>query len=463
MKIQLKNLGVIKQAEFELGNFTIICGSNNTGKTYATYALYGFISFWREAFEISVNERNITQLLDTGNTIISISDYIKQAPDNLKTACKAYKNYLPTVFASNEKMFESTVFNISLDNIDIQPIGNFERRMGAAKSDIFLIKKNKNESDIKITLLIEKEKVVIPKEIIKRSIGDSIKEIIFGYLFPNPFIASAERTGAAIFRKELNFARNRLLEQMSSSEKNINPFELLTKVYTDYALPVKANVEFTRQLEDLVKRESLLIKTNPNLLDDFIDIIGGEYTVTRDDQLYFITKSKKAKLTMNQSSSSVRALLDIGFYLRHVATPGDLLIIDEPELNLHPENQRKIARLFARLVNNGIKVFITTHSDYIIKELNTLIMLNDDSKSHISEIIKNENYKKEELLSCDKMKVFIAEESLIKLDNGQRKTKCQTLVPADINPELGIEVKSFDKTIEDMNRIQESIIWGGNN
>ena len=80
-------------------------------------------------------------------------------------------------------------------------------------------------------------------------------------------------------------------------------------------------------------------------------------------------------MTMDESSSAVRSLLDIGFYLRHVANPGDLLMVDEPELNLHPENQRLIARLFARIVNLGIKVFITTHSDYIIKELNTLIML----------------------------------------------------------------------------------------
>jgi predicted ATPase len=44
-------------------------------------------------------------------------------------------------------------------------------------------------------------------------------------------------------------------------------------------------------------------------------------------------------------------------------------MVDEPELNLHPENQRRVARLFARLINLGIKVFITTHSDYIVKEL----------------------------------------------------------------------------------------------
>jgi hypothetical protein len=45
-------------------------------------------------------------------------------------------------------------------------------------------------------------------------------------------------------------------------------------------------------------------------------------------------------------------------------------------IRLHPENQRLITQVLANLVNIGIKVFITTHSDYIIKEFSTLIMLN---------------------------------------------------------------------------------------
>jgi hypothetical protein len=165
-------------------------------------------------------------------------------------------------------------------------------------------------------------------------------------LFPRPFIASAERTGAAIFRKELNFARNRLLEEMSSRDKDINPLELLSKVHSDYALPVKSNVDFTRQLEDLVKQDSFISKDHPDILNDFIDIIGGNYLVTKNDELYYVPKGKAIKLTMDESSSAVRSLLDIGFYLRHVARPGDLLMIDEPELNLHPDNQRRLARLF---------------------------------------------------------------------------------------------------------------------
>ena len=460
MKISIQKLGAIKQAEFTLGDLTIICGGNNTGKTYATYALFGFLSFWRDAFSIRVPDSDIQHLLNEGSIELDIQDYINNAQTILEEGCKAFTEQLPHVFASSDKHFSESRFCIDLNSTDIQPIQTFERTMGAAKSQLFSISKKADSPLVMISLMVDKEKVKIPQEVINRIIGDALKDIVFGRLFPHPFIASAERTGAAIFRKELNFARNRLLEEISSMEKEINPFELLSKVPTDYALPVKSNVDFTRRLEELAKKDSFITKNHPEILDDFTDIIGGDYLITKNDELYYVPKGKRIRLTMDESSSAVRSLLDIGFYIRHVAAPGDLLMIDEPELNLHPENQRRVARLFVRLVNIGIKVFITTHSDYIIKELNTLIMLNQGGK-RLKVLAEREHYRDSEMLNPDKVRVYIAEEVLIKMDGAKKKTKCQTLTQADIDSKFGIEARSFDKTIEDMNRIQEEIVWGG--
>ena len=461
MIIKLKNLGPLKQAEFELGDMTIICGPNNTGKTYATYALFGFLSFWKEAFSINVSKNSVQKLMSEGSMELDLDDYINDAETILNKGCEEYTKQLPRVFASSEKHFADASFCIEISTNEIRPKESFELTMGTAKTKLISILKQPPDPKVHISLLVEKDERKIPNSLISKVISDAIKEILFGHLFPNAFIASAERTGAAIFRKELNFARNRLLEEMGTLDKELNPFELLTKVYSDYALPVRANVDFTRQLESVAKKESFITKNNPELLTDFSDIIGGEYTVTRSEELFFVPKAnKRLKLTMDESSSAVRSLLDVGFYLRHVAQPNDLFVVDEPELNLHPENQRRIARLFARLVNLGIKIFMTTHSDYIIKELNTLIMLNRD-KTYLKRIMEHEGYKPEELLSAERVKVYIAEEALVMLDGGKRKTYCQTLSSADIHPELGIEARSFDKTIEDMNRIQEEIIWGG--
>jgi ABC-type branched-subunit amino acid transport system ATPase component len=460
MKVKIKNLGILKQAEFSLGDLTIICGSNNTGKTYATYSLFGFLYTWRRLLmlpKFGLKEK-IDQLLSDGVISLDLQEYVQQCESILTTGCQRYVRQIPEVFAANEERFKNVDFQIELNFDNIQFKKKYERKISTATLEIISISKPEDEPYLSITLLTETEKINLPVHFLEDIIDNSIKDIIFSQFFPRPFIASAERTGAAIFRKELNFARNRLLEEISKNS-NFNPRELLFNVSQDYALPVKENVDFTRQIETIVKKTSFIAENHPSILEDFADIIGGQYMITSNDELYYIPKAKKLRLSMDESSSAVRSLLDIGFYLRHEARIGDLLIVDEPELHLHPENQRRVAKLFARLINIGIKVFITTHSDYIIKEINTLIMLNQE-KPHLKQIAAEEGYRQEELLSADQVKVYIAEQALEMLKGKKRKTKFNTLTPAKIDPEMGIEARSFDTTIEKMNRIQAAIIWG---
>lgn len=460
MKVKIKNLGILKQAEISLGDLTIICGGNNTGKTYATYALLGFLDNWRRLLtgsRIGLKEK-IEQLLSDGVISLDLQNYVQQCESIITTGCQRYIQQIPEVFAANEEKFKNVDFQIELNFDNIQFKNKYERKISTATLEIISINKPEDEPYLSITLLTETEKINLPVPFLEDIIYDSIQDIIFSQFFPRPFIASAERTGAAIFRKELNFARNRLLEEISKNS-NFNPRELLFNVSQDYALPVKKNVDFTRQIGTIVKKNSFIAENHPSILEDFADILGGQYMITSNDELYYIPKGKKLRLSMDESSSAVRSLLDIGFYLRHEARIGDLLIVDEPELNLHPENQRRIAKLFARLINIGIKVFITTHSDYIIKEINALIMLNHN-KPHLKQIAAEEGYKQEELLSANQVKVYIAEEDSKMLKGQKRNTKFHTLNPAKIDPQMGIEARSFDTTIENMNRIQTAIIWG---
>jgi ABC-type multidrug transport system ATPase subunit len=163
---------------------------------------------------------------------------------------------------------------------------------------------------------------------------------------------------------------------------------------------------------------------------------------------------------MGESASSVRSLLDVGFYIRHLAKPGDILMIDEPELNLHPANQRLMARLLARLVNAGVRVFITTHSDYILKEFNTLIMLNNGG-TVAKRVMEEHRYDEKELLNAAKIRAYIAGEDLLKIDSVSRRQKCHTFIPTPID-KYGIKIESFDTTINLMNAIQEELVFGDN-
>ena len=460
LKIRLKNLGILKHAEFSLGDLTLICGKNNTGKTYAAYALYGFLHAWRGLIDFEVSDTQVQSLLTDGGIKIGLGGYAEKADGLLAAACKQYTDELDAVFAATEGRFLSSEFHIQTGAIDVRD-KEFKREMGIVPERLLRYSKRKGSEELTVSLLVEKELGrKIDPDFARSAINFIIGYAIFSDFFPDFFLSSAERTGTAAFRRELNFARNRLLEEIGRADQKTDPQELLFKSYQPYPLPIEENVGFIRQLEDTAKKQSFLAKEHPEVLEAFADIIGGEYTITQDGRLYYTSKGTRLKLTMVESSSAVRSLLDLGFYLRHVAQKGDLLMVDEPELNLHPANQRRIARLFARLVNLGVKVFITTHSDYIVKELNTLIMLNHD-KPHLRRIAEENDYQQSELIRSDQVKVYMAQEALVPLEEGQkRRRRGLTLVEADVDPMLGIEAPSFDETIDEMNEILEDIVWG---
>jgi predicted ATP-dependent endonuclease of OLD family len=102
------------------------------------------------------------------------------------------------------------------------------------------------------------------------------------------------------------------------------------------------------------------------------------------------------------------------FYLEHLAKKGETLIIDEPELNLHPENQRKIAIILVMIANRGIKVIVSTHSDYFVREINNLIMLKAEFQSK-TEIMQNYGYNENMLISDKKVSAYLFDDNGIKL------------------------------------------------
>lgn len=460
MNVVVGNLGTLKHADFDLGDLTIICGDNNTGKTYASYALYGFIDFWKRGFTLNIDRASLDKLFSIGKVLLPIEYYNNNKRKEVELAAERYSKVLSKVFASKDSLFSNSFFKITIPQGVIPHLNNsYKALFGSADKNIMSIS-SFSDKELEVSLLMDKisEGDLPPKHIIADIISDSLKHILYSLDFPNTFIISSERTGVAIFRKELDLTRNKLIDIISEKKTKIKPFSLLSKFTSDYALPIKDNVEFTRQLEDICKKESVLHKDIPDIMNDYHNIAGGEYRVIRNE-LYFIPKEQRnIRLSMTESSSSVRSLLILGFYLQHEADKGDLLIIDEPELNLHPKKQRYLTRLFVRLVNYGIKVFITTHSDYIVKELNALIMLNNrKTQQHI--IMEREHIKQDELLNSQKVKLYMSGKNPTLLEGNSRKVNCNTLTKAPIDEMYGIEVKTFNETINDMNRIEEELMF----
>ena len=90
----------------------------------------------------------------------------------------------------------------------------------------------------------------------------------------------------------------------------------------------------------------------------------------------------KRELPLMHASSMVSELAPVVLYLRHVVRPGEVLIIEEPESHLHPAMQVKFVRQLAAVVRAGVRVVITTHSEWVLDELANLVYLSDLPESN---------------------------------------------------------------------------------
>jgi len=108
------------------------------------------------------------------------------------------------------------------------------------------------------------------------------------------------------------------------------------------------------------------------------EILSGE--VKEDHSLSigypnFVYRPQGAEqnIGLARSSSMVAELAPIILFLRGYVSPGDVLIIEEPEAHLHPEAQTKLAAVLAELIRNDVKVIITTHSEWLLQEISNLM------------------------------------------------------------------------------------------
>lgn len=92
-------------------------------------------------------------------------------------------------------------------------------------------------------------------------------------------------------------------------------------------------------------------------------------------KLIFYPEQTDLNLELTGASSMVAELAPIVAYLKHVVrkTPC-LLFIEEPEAHLHPEAQVALMTLFVELARNGIKLCITSHSNYMFNKLGNLLL-----------------------------------------------------------------------------------------
>lgn len=449
---RFSNIGPIIEADLELGDLTIIAGRNNTGKTYLVYTLYGFLKQWNSKYHYgipmiefareSVFGNISAKIRENGRACIAINRQTliqerTKVVNALPTLLDFDSSALADIFNAPSTAFSQSSMKLHFGDkrSDDQHPDAFPTRQG----DMFSIFYEKGQLRVIPSALAEKR--YFPQ------IWGDLLLLYIHFLFPDlhmdPVVLSAERFGIALFYKELDLTKNQIVDMLQKMGDNkgkhrIDPLGLVHAASSRYALPIKDNITFTRSISDLMINRSEIYEDG--IFRDIERIMRGRYESVNDD-IQFITSSpdrSSLKIPLHRASSSARGLSDLYFFLRHVAQKNHLLIIDEPESHLDTANQVMMARLIARAVRAGLKVLLTTHSDYLVKEINNLVMLSNFG----SEVAERVGYESSDRISVDSVRAYIA--------------KGNSLVRCKID-RFGMEMPVFDDTIDKINYVANDL------
>lgn len=185
-----------------------------------------------------------------------------------------------------------------------------------------------------------------------------------------------------------------------------------------------------RQDEEVMEEVVDFLETN--VLRGKIDIErDGEVTYPEISYAPVSGQPDTDKFPFYKTSSMVSELAPVILFLRYLVRPGDLLVLEEPESHLHPASQRQMARGIARLVNAGVRVIITTHSDYFMGQVNNLLKLSRASKRKRA----NEGYDAADCLKSEDVSAYH-----FRLDDNTGGSRVEEL---PILPDFGIAEQEF--------------------
>ncbi|MGC9528102.1 MAG: AAA family ATPase, partial [Limnospira sp.] len=140
-----------------------------------------------------------------------------------------------------------------------------------------------------------------------------------------------------------------------------------------------------------------------DILEKLGRIMGGDIVMKSLEgispiEFYFNFGKEGGDLPMYLASSSVNQLTLLNLYLKYwVEEKNNFLMMDEPEENVHPENQIKLLELLIQFATqNDNKVLITTHSPLMANAVNNYIyldMLKNDYDCDVQRLVEEHNLK----------------------------------------------------------------------
>lgn len=443
MILNIDNLGIVKHVSIDLAKkFTLFCGPNSTGKTYTSYIIQAFLDEDRMFPQLSF----IAEFLNSvkaGRKVILEKKYITEW---LAANCYSVKCRLGDIFAiseeSKERLFDKFSIHADFSDDDYSKIvgSSFKSHIKFGSEFLDIDKpSDSNAISIETNMDLSESSVFVIVNNLLRSL--SLSGISGVRMLP------VERNSIYTFKTELSISRNELVERIHQLGKDdADLFDIVNRSSRRYPQAIRASLKTANDLAVVQKRLSPFAEV-ADIIES--DLLLGSVNITKDGDVEFSPHgmSETRKIPFHLSSSIVKTMSSLIIYLRHLAQKGDVLIVDEPEMNFHPDVQILLAKVFALLSNKGMKVIVSTHSDYIIREVNNLIMASALDERGNGEIVKELGYRDDELISHNDVSVLFFNKT------GESVVNVEELAI----DEEGFSVETIDSAIMKQNRDAERL------
>jgi predicted ATP-dependent endonuclease of OLD family len=353
-KIIIKNFGPIKEVEMEIDDFTIFIGPQTSGKSTIAKSVFFFLSLRDDL--LGIISKNINSN-DYG-------DYLKEFKKFI------FMKFYPYWGINDPDMnFQIQYFYTENCSILLEKNINFFRLSEDLESQILsLINSVKTKASL---MNVDKDKFLTSKDlVIKESerqnilndLQNSINNI-FGFDEDILFIPAGRSILALLANQMQDISIKKLDYLMRMFIERINSLKNVIIDSDDYGIDffIKGGA---------LDQESLDFMKNLSK-----SILNGSYVNDEEEgDKIKISDSQYIKLLLASSGQQESVWIIQIVLLLILNKQKVFIVIEEPEAHLFPKTQKDILNLIVLLSNTSDnKIFITTHSPYILTSLNNNI------------------------------------------------------------------------------------------